>query len=146
MCPHFSAISVRNIALEWTVLSLVFYAFQSNGFFFFTHNSLSRLSPLDCNCVEKLSLIEPTSCRYITFFSLDRDQFAQLVREVAAPDVGRMGIEILSFTIKDIYDNEHYLDSLGKTQTAEVKKNADVGVAEANRDAGIRVRVAWILY
>ena len=52
-----------------------------------------------------------------------------------------MGIEILSFTIKDIYDNEHYLDSLGKTQTAEVKKNADVGVAEANRDAGIRVRV-----
>ena len=30
----------------------------------------------------------------------DRDQFASLVREVAAPDVGRMGIEILSFTIK----------------------------------------------
>lgn len=30
----------------------------------------------------------------------DRDQFARLVREVAAPDVGRMGIEILSFTIK----------------------------------------------
>ena len=29
----------------------------------------------------------------------DRDQFASLVREVAAPDVGRMGIEILSFTI-----------------------------------------------
>lgn len=30
----------------------------------------------------------------------DRDKFATLVREVAAPDVGRMGIEILSFTIK----------------------------------------------
>ena len=30
----------------------------------------------------------------------DRDQFASLVREVAAPDVGRMGIEVLSFTIK----------------------------------------------
>ena len=30
----------------------------------------------------------------------DRDQFAKLVRDVAAPDVGRMGIEILSFTIK----------------------------------------------
>lgn len=30
----------------------------------------------------------------------DRDKFAGLVREVAAPDVGRMGIEILSFTIK----------------------------------------------
>lgn len=30
----------------------------------------------------------------------DRDKFAALVREVASPDVGRMGIEILSFTIK----------------------------------------------
>ena len=69
----------------------------------------------------------------------DRDQFAQLVREVAAPDVGRMGIEILSFTIKDIYDNVMYLGSLGKTQTAAVKRDADIGVAQANRDAGIRV-------
>merc|ERR1719477_418539 len=59
----------------------------------------------------------------------DRDQFANLVREIAAPDVGRMGIEILSFTIKDVYDNVDYLASLGKTQT---------GVAQANRDAGIR--------
>ena len=70
----------------------------------------------------------------------DRDQFATLVREVAAPDVGRMGIEILSFTIKDVYDDVQYLASLGKAQTAVVKRDADVGVAEANRDAGIRVR------
>ena len=45
----------------------------------------------------------------------DRDQFASLVREVAAPDVGRMGIEVLSFTIKDVYDNVTYLASLGKS-------------------------------
>ncbi|XP_023031086.1 flotillin-2 isoform X1 [Drosophila willistoni] len=68
----------------------------------------------------------------------DRDQFAALVREVAAPDVGRMGIEILSFTIKDVYDDVQYLASLGKAQTAVVKRDADAGVAEANRDAGIR--------
>lgn len=36
----------------------------------------------------------------------DRDQFAKLVREVAAPDVGRMGIEILSFTIKVRYNRK----------------------------------------
>jgi len=69
----------------------------------------------------------------------DRDQFAKLVREVAAPDVGRMGIEILSFTIKDVYDKVDYLSSLGKTQTAVVQRDADIGVAEAERDAGIRV-------
>jgi len=68
----------------------------------------------------------------------DRDQFAQLVREVASPDVGRMGIEILSFTIKDVYDSVEYLESLGRAQTANVKRDADIGVAEANRDAGIR--------
>merc|ERR1719376_409391 len=68
----------------------------------------------------------------------DRDQFASLVREVASPDVGRMGIEVLSFTIKDVYDNVTYLASLGKAQTAAVKRDAEIGVAQANRDAGIR--------
>merc|ERR1712186_288250 len=68
----------------------------------------------------------------------DRDQFAALVREIAAPDVGRMGIEVLSFTIKDVYDNVTYLASLGKAQTAAVKRDAEIGVAQANRDAGIR--------
>lgn len=68
----------------------------------------------------------------------DRDQFAALVREVAAPDVGRMGIEILSFTIRDVYDNVNYLSSLGKAQIASVKRDADIGVAQSNRDAGIR--------
>merc|ERR1711963_194073 len=68
----------------------------------------------------------------------DRDQFASLVREVASPDVGRMGIEILSFIIKDVYDTVTYLASLGKAQTAAVKRDAEIGVAQANRDAGIR--------
>lgn len=76
----------------------------------------------------------------VCFLLQDRDQFAQLVREVASPDVGRMGIEILSFTIKDVYDKVEYLNSLGRAQTANVKRDADIGVAEAERDAGIQVR------
>merc|ERR1712228_840281 len=68
----------------------------------------------------------------------DRDQFASLVREVASPDVGKMGIEILSFTIKDVYDTVDYLASLGKSQTAVVKRDAEIGVANSNRDAGIQ--------
>ncbi|XP_076369315.1 flotillin-2-like [Tachypleus tridentatus] len=67
----------------------------------------------------------------------DRDQFASLVREVASPDVGRMGIEILSFTIKDVIDNVEYLASLGRARTADVKRDANIGVAQAERDAGI---------
>merc|ERR1719219_3054615 len=68
----------------------------------------------------------------------DREQFALKVREVASPDVGKMGIEILSFTIKDVFDNVNYLGSLGKTQTEVVKRDTKIGIAEANRDAGIK--------
>jgi uncharacterized membrane protein YqiK len=50
-----------------------------------------------------------------------------------------MGIEILSFTIKDVFDDVEYLSSLGKSQTANVRRDADIGVAQAGRDAGIRV-------
>ena len=49
-----------------------------------------------------------------------------------------MGIEILSFTIKDVFDNVEYLSSLGKSRTATVIKDADIGVANSNRDAGIK--------
>ncbi|KAF7489343.1 Flotillin-2 [Sarcoptes scabiei] len=68
----------------------------------------------------------------------ERDQFASLVREVASSELERMGIEILSFTIKDVYDNVSYLESLGKAKIAEIKRNAAIGVANAERDAGIR--------
>lgn len=68
----------------------------------------------------------------------ERDQFASLVREVATPDVSRMGIEVLSFTIKDVHDEVDYLASLGKATTALVKKEASIGVANAERDASIR--------
>ena len=68
----------------------------------------------------------------------DREKFANLVREIASPDLGRLGIEILSFTIKDVFDGVEYLSSLGKTQTAAVKRDANIGVALAKRDGGIR--------
>jgi flotillin len=68
----------------------------------------------------------------------DRDKFAEMVREVAAPDLGRMGMEILTFTIKEVVDSVQYLDSLGRSQTANVKRDAEIGVAQANRDAGIK--------
>ena len=48
-----------------------------------------------------------------------------------------MGLEIISFTIKDIFDNVEYLSSLGRTQTAIVKRDAEIGKAIADRDAGI---------
>lgn len=68
----------------------------------------------------------------------DRDQFAALVREVASPDLARMGIDILSFTIKDVFDDVSYLGSLGMARTAAVHRDAEVRVVQTGRDAGIR--------
>ena len=68
----------------------------------------------------------------------DRDSFAKLVLEVASPDMANMGLEIVSFTIRDIQDDQGYLEALGVARTSEVKRDAEIGMAEAERDAAIR--------
>ncbi|MCD6216926.1 flotillin family protein [bacterium] len=67
-----------------------------------------------------------------------RDLFATKVQEIAAEDLANMGMTIVSFTIRDIRDNEGYLDALGKPRTAQVKRDAIIGQAEADRDSVIR--------
>jgi flotillin len=68
----------------------------------------------------------------------DRDAFAQRVQEVSAMDMANMGLDIVSFTIKDIRDDQGYLDALGQARTAEVKRDATIGQAMAARDATIK--------
>ena len=68
----------------------------------------------------------------------DRDAFAQRVQEVAAGDMANMGLQIVSFTIRDIRDDQGYLDALGQARTAEVKRDAQIGQANADRDARIQ--------
>jgi flotillin len=68
----------------------------------------------------------------------NRDAFAQKVQEVAAGDMGNMGLGIVSFTIRDIRDSQGYLDALGKPRIAQVKRDAVIAQAEADRDSQIR--------
>src|SRR5262245_49106149 len=68
----------------------------------------------------------------------NRDAFASKVQEVAAGDMANMGLSIVSFTIRDIRDKQGYLDALGKPRTAQVKRDAVIGQAEADRDATIK--------
>jgi len=64
----------------------------------------------------------------------NRDMFASKVQEVASSDLANMGLMIVSFTIRDIRDNQGYLDALGKKRTAEVKRDAKIGEALANQE------------
>ena len=68
----------------------------------------------------------------------NRDQFAQKVQEVAAGDMANMGLGIVSFTIRDIRDGQGYLEALGKPRIAQVKRDAQIAQAEADRDAMIK--------
>lgn len=68
----------------------------------------------------------------------NRDAFAQRVQDVAATDLANMGLAIISFTTRDVRDNQGYLDALGRKRIAEVKRDATIGEAEASRDATIK--------
>ena len=68
----------------------------------------------------------------------NRDQFASSVQEVAVSDMANMGLQIVSFTLKDIRDSHGYLEALGRPRTAEVKRDAIIAQAEADRDATIK--------
>ena len=68
----------------------------------------------------------------------NRDAFASKVQEVAAGDMANMGLNIISFTIRDIRDGQGYLDALGKPRIAQVKRDAIIAQAEADRDSQIR--------
>ena len=67
----------------------------------------------------------------------NRDAFSNRVQDVAASDLANMGLQIVSFTLKDIRDNHGYLEALGKPRTALVLRDAEIARAEAKRDADI---------
>ncbi|XP_018416137.1 PREDICTED: flotillin-1 isoform X2 [Nanorana parkeri] len=72
----------------------------------------------------------------------DRQKFSEQVFKVASSDLVNMGISVVSYTLKDIHDDQDYLHSLGKARTAQVQKDARIGEAIAKRDAGVKEAAA----
>ena len=68
----------------------------------------------------------------------NRDKFSQEVQRVASQDLAKMGLIIVSFTIKDVRDKNGYLDSLGKPRIAQVKRDADIATADAEKETRIK--------
>ncbi|KAK6326458.1 hypothetical protein J4Q44_G00021030 [Coregonus suidteri] len=68
----------------------------------------------------------------------DRKKFSEQVFKVASSDLVNMGIGVVSYTLKDVHDDQDYLNSLGKARTAQVQKDARIGEAQYKRDAVIR--------
>jgi flotillin len=64
------------------------------------------------------------------------------MRGTCADDMNKMGLEVISFTIKEIRDKNEYIINMGRPDIARIKRDADVAAAEAERDTAIRRAVA----
>jgi flotillin len=60
------------------------------------------------------------------------------MRSTCADDMSKMGLEVISFTIKEVRDKNEYIANMGKPDVARIKRDADVATAEAERDTAIR--------
>src|ERR1700683_5621194 len=60
------------------------------------------------------------------------------MRTTCAADINKMGLEVISFTIKEVRDKNEYISNMGRPDVARVKRDADVATAEAERDTAIR--------
>src|ERR1700747_2840507 len=60
------------------------------------------------------------------------------MRGTCADDMNKMGLEVISFTIKEVRDKNEYITNMGKPDVARIKRDADVATAEAERDTAIK--------
>lgn len=67
----------------------------------------------------------------------NREDFSKKVLESAAPDMDKLGIEILSFNIQSITDEKGLIEDLGADNTAAIKKNAAITKANADKEVAI---------
>ena len=64
------------------------------------------------------------------------------MRDTCAEDMNKMGLEVISFTIKEVRDKNDYITNMGRPDVSRIKRDADVATAEAERDTAIRRAVA----
>src|ERR1700674_3969661 len=70
------------------------------------------------------------------------EMVADRMRSTCADDMNKMGLEVISFTIKEVRDKNEYITNMGKPDVARIKRDADVATAEAERDTAIRRAIA----
>jgi flotillin len=70
------------------------------------------------------------------------EMVADRMRSTCADDINKMGLEVISFTIKEVRDKNEYITNMGRPDIARIKRDADVATAEAERDTAIRRAIA----
>ena len=66
------------------------------------------------------------------------EMVGERMRSTCADDMNKMGLEVISFTIKEVRDKNEYITNMGRPDIARIKRDADVASAEAERDTAIK--------
>jgi flotillin len=70
------------------------------------------------------------------------EMVADKVRSTCAEDLNKMGLEAVSFTIKEVRDQNDYIANMGRPDVARIQRDANIATAEAQRDTEIRLAQA----
>src|SRR5438270_10152998 len=68
----------------------------------------------------------------------DPEKVGSKMLKTVTPDMDKMGLEVISFTIKDVRDKNEYIVNMGRPQIAQIRKQADIAAALALRDTQIQ--------
>src|SRR6478672_9276834 len=66
------------------------------------------------------------------------EMVADRMRSTCADDMNKMGLEVISFTIKEVRDKNEYIANMGKPDVARIKRDAEMATADAERDTAIK--------
>src|SRR5579871_3971195 len=66
------------------------------------------------------------------------EMVGERMRSTCADDMNKMGLEVISFTIKEVRDTNEYITNMGRPDIARIRRDADVAAAEAERDTAIK--------
>jgi flotillin len=66
------------------------------------------------------------------------EMVADRMRSTCAEDMSKMGLEVVSFTIKEVRDKNEYITNMGRPDVARIRRDAEIAAAEAERDTAIK--------
>lgn len=67
----------------------------------------------------------------------NRQKFADKVKENAAPDLAKMGLDVVSFNVQNFTDSQGVIDNLGIDNISKIQKDASIARANADRDVAV---------
>src|SRR3954468_12531712 len=70
------------------------------------------------------------------------EMVAERMRSTCMDDMSKMGLEVISFTIREVRDKNEYITNMGRPDVARIRRDAEIAAAEAERDTAIRRAVA----